>query len=133
MNDVEQVMPSDRKFGYFFSVVFLLVTIYSIYRGNNGVAVLFSLLTLSTFLATLIKPTVLHPFNRIWLKFGLLLGKVISPIVLGILFFLLIVPVGVVTRLFGRDELDLKKSNQVTCWKVRDETDQSLTSFKNQF
>lgn len=133
MNEIEQVLPSDRKFGYFFSVVFLLVTIYSIYRGNNGMVVLFTLLTLSTFLATLLKPMVLHPFNRIWFKFGILLGKVISPIVLGILFFLLIVPVGIATRLFGRDELDLKKSNQNTCWKVRDETDQSLTAFKNQF
>ena len=75
----------------------------------------------------------LHKFNKIWYKFGFLLGKFVSPLILGIFFFVLITPVSLVTRLCGRDILFLKKRSVNSYWLDRDQTHFSHDSFKNQF
>jgi len=75
----------------------------------------------------------LTPLNKAWMKLGDLLGKVISPIVLGIIFFVLLAPVALVTRLLGRDELRLKMSNSSSYWIDRTPPGPAGDSFKNQF
>ena len=79
-----------------------------------------------------IKADLLHPLNKLWMRFGLLLGMIVSPIVLGAIFFLLFTPIAVLMRLFGRDELRLRFKKQSSHWIKREKETQSQ-SFKNQF
>ena len=78
-------------------------------------------------------PGILSPFNKAWYRLGLLMGKVVSPIVLGILFFIVISPVAIVTRLFGRDILLLRKRNVNSYWIERNPPGPQPESFKEQF
>jgi hypothetical protein len=78
-------------------------------------------------------PIVLRPFNKAWYKLGLLMGRVVSPIVLGILFFILISPIAIVMRLAGRDALKLRKQNVQSHWIDRAPPGPSSDSFKEQF
>ena len=70
---------------------------------------------------------------KAWMRLGVMLGRFFNPITLGMLFFLLITPVGVLTRLFGRDELLLKKKNKKSYWLARQKTDDKFNSFERQF
>ena len=93
----------------------------------------FATFALVTFLVTLVSPSNLLPFNKLWMELGLLIGKVISPIVLGAVFFFVITPVGIAMRLSGRDELQLKLHGKNSCWKNRAPAGSEPISFKNQF
>ena len=80
-------LPSNKKFGIFFSLVFFLLFIYLILTGIKNLSLIMASLALTFFLISLIKPDILLPLNKIWMRFGFLLGSIISPIVLGVLFF----------------------------------------------
>jgi hypothetical protein len=75
----------------------------------------------------------LTPLNWLWYELGMLLGKIVNPIVLGFIFFVLITPVSIVTRLFGRDELRIKKRHVESYWIDRSPPGPPLDSFKNQY
>ncbi len=126
-------LPSNNQFGCFFSAVFAIIALYSYFQHlNTGAfvaAVLFSLFVAVTFFA----PQLLTPLNRLWYSLGVLLGKIVSPIVLGGIFFLLITPISLITRLFGRDELKMKKLSVQSYWIDRSPPGPSSESFKNQF
>ena len=98
---------SDRAFGLVFAVVFLVIAGWPLFHGeairwwSAGVAAMFALVAL-------VKPALLAGLNRLWMKLGILLGKVVSPIALGILFYVVITPIGVMIRLTGKDPLRLK-------------------------
>jgi hypothetical protein len=81
---------------------------------------------------TLVKPDLLRPLNKLWMRFGFLLGKIVSPLILGIIFFALFTPIAVIMRLFRRDELRLRFKHKNSHWINREESTQS-TFFKNQF
>ena len=102
-------LPSNKKFGYFFTVVFVISTIYFLYSELKTATYIMALVASLFFVITLINANLLLPLNKLWMKFGLLLGKIISPIVLGIIFLGLFTPYGIVMRIFGRDELRLKQ------------------------
>ena len=126
-------MPSEKKFGWFFTVVLCIGAAYAYWRGENGwgiacvaTAVVFASLTL-------VLPLALRPLNRLWFGLGLLLGKIISPVVLGLIFFVLLTPVSTVTRLFGRDVMLIKKRDTLSYWIDRDPPGPAPDSFKNQF
>ncbi|MDC3221721.1 SxtJ family membrane protein [Planktomarina sp.] len=128
----EIALPSNRKFGSFFSAVFAIACAYFFLKNNIAMACLFALLAAVFFLITIFKDDVLEPMNRLWMRLGLLLGMVVSPIVLGVVFFCLFTPVAFVMRLFGRDELKLCFISKASYWIKRDSVSQS-NSFKNQF
>jgi polyferredoxin len=130
-SDIE--LPSNRRFGFFFSAVFALAAAYFWYRGNSTFLSVFGGLLGATFLTTLIKPGLLLPFNKLWMGIGYVIGRIVSPIVLGVIFFILMTPMGVIQRLFGRDELRLKPQDQASHWKVRDPAGPEPASFKQQF
>ncbi len=125
-------LPSNRKFGFFFSGVFLASSIYFYFSGSFSWLFLFFTLALIFFITTILKADVLYPINKLWMRLGLILGKIISPIVLGIIFFLLFTPVGIVMRVFRRDELRLILKKKLSHW-IKHETDSKSESFKNQF
>lgn len=133
--DHEGKGSSDRSFGMVFTVVFALIGVWplvghwtdldSVRRWALGVA-------LAIFLIALIRPVLLAPVNILWMKFGLLLNKIMSPLIIGLLFFIVLTPVAVVMRLSGKDSLGLKRSgDEETCWVTRD--DEIPVSMDNQF
>lgn len=126
-------LPSNRKFGLFFTLIFLLVSIYMFFFSAPLAWIIFGILSLSLLLITLINEALLQPLNILWMKLGYLLGKIVSPIILGILFFVIISPIALITRLFGRDELGLKKRNQSSYWKDREPSQLERNTFKRQF
>lgn len=127
-------LPSNRTFGLLFIGVFALAGIYGLWKGwaSSGVQICFAL---SAFVAgfTLFAPALLTPFNKAWYQLGLLLGKVVSPIVLGILFFIVITPVAFFMRLAGRDALKLRPQKVDSYWIDRKPPGPESESFKEQF
>ncbi|MFL2845751.1 MAG: SxtJ family membrane protein [Candidatus Puniceispirillaceae bacterium] len=129
-SDIE--LPSNRKFGFFFTFVFAVAAAYFFNPTNMIWAYIFAILSLTFFVFSLAKPEVLLPLNKLWMRFGLLLGMIVSPIVLGIIFFGLFTPIAFLMRLSGRDELRLKLSKKASHWISRSEPLKS-ESFKQQF
>ena len=127
-------LPSNRNFGFLFAGVFALLSAYAGYHGANVTTVYGWLVAgVVTGLFAIIAPGLLTPLNKAWMKLGELMGKVVSPLLLGVIFFLLITPVALVTRLFGRDELRLKKTDASSFWIDRAPPGPAGDSFKNQF
>ena len=125
-------LPSNRKFGFFFTFVFAVTAAYFYNSTNMTWAYIFGAASLIFLVVTLVKDEILLPLNKLWMWFGLLLGIIVSPIVLGIISFGLFTPIAFVMRLSGRDELRLKFSNKASHWISRSEPIKS-ESFKNQF
>jgi hypothetical protein len=126
-------LPSNRSFGFVFVVVFAVLGVYSWWRGSQYFAVPLGLSALIGSI-TLAKPEVLTPFNRAWMKFGELLHRVISPIVLGAIFYGVITPYGTVMRLFGRDALRRKFQRELpSYWIERTPPGPDGSSLPNQF
>ena len=132
MNFSEIELPSNRKFGLFFTFVFAVAAAYFYYSENIVWTYAFVVASLIFLLITLIKSDALLPLNKLWMRFGLLFGMIASKIVLGIIFFGLFMPIAVLMRLGGRDELSLQISQKVSHWKTRSEQIEP-ESFKNQF
>ena len=125
-------LPSNRKFGFFFTFVFAVVVSYLYYSENITWAYVFFGVASIFLVITLIKSDALLPLNKLWMRFGLLLGMIVSPIVLGIIFFGLFTPTALLMRLSGRDELRLKFAQKTSHWISRGEPIKS-ESFKHQF
>ena len=132
MKSSENELPSNRKFGLFFTLVFAVAAAYFYYSFNLGWAFVFITAALVFLLVTLTKSDILLPLNRLWMRFGLLLGMIISPIVLGVIFFGLFTPIAMLMRLGGRDELRLQLKQKASHWISREEPIKS-ESFKHQF
>ncbi len=132
MKILEIELPSNRKFGFFFTFVFAVAAAYFFYYVNITWAYVF-VVTSSTFMViTLVKSDALMPLNYLWMRFGFLLGMIVSPVVLGIIFFGLFTPIATLMRLCGRDELRLKFSQKASHWISRNKLIKS-DSFKHQF
>ena len=125
-------LPSNRNFGFFFTLLFLVAASYFYFAENINWTYAFLVAAMTFLLITLIKSDVLLPLNKLWMRLGFLLGMIISPIVLGVIFFGLFMPIATLMRLRGRDELMLKFSQKVSHWVTRREPIKS-ESFKNQF
>ena len=125
-------LPSNRKFGFFFTFVFFIAGSYLFLQSYKLLASLCILVSVGFLCITLVKPDALFRLNQIWMQFGLLLGKIVSPIVLGILFFALFTPIAMLMRVFKRDELRLVMKPESSYWKVRSSAKDAF-SFKQQF
>ena len=108
-------ISSNRAFGILFFVVFLLIGLWPLI--NLGEPRIWSLIISVIFLILgLINSKLLSPLNKIWVMFGELIGKIIAPIVMGIIFFLIITPIGLFMRLIGKDLLQTKFSKKNSYW-----------------
>ncbi len=134
MNFNKHPPHSNRKFGLLFAGIFGFLSAYAAYHDVYILKV-YALIGAGAFigLAAVAVPRTLAPFNNAWMKLGELMGRVVSPLVLGVIFFILITPVALVTRLFGRDELRLKRTNGHSYWIDRTPPGPAGDSFKNQF
>ena len=126
-NDIK--ISSNRSFGVVFFIVFLLIALYPLL--NNNEIRLWSLIVSVLFLILgILNSKILSPLNKIWFKFGLILGKIISPIIMGIIFFLVVTPIGFIMKLLGKDLINLKFNNEKSYWI---EKSGPKSKMKNQF
>jgi predicted membrane metal-binding protein len=127
-------LPSERSFGFLFAAVLAAVAAHSVYKQRDTFLIAFAATASAVLLiVALASPKTLAPLNKAWFRLGILLGRIVSPIVVGIFFFCLVTPVAVVTRFLGRDELRLKRQRGGSYWVERLPPGPSSDSFKNQF
>ena len=127
MDDVK--ISSNRSFGIVFFVVFLIIAIYPLtYSGDVRLwSVIISIIFL---VLALLNSKILTPLNKLWFKLGIFLGRIISPIIMGIIFFLVVTPIGLIMRLLRKDVLNLKYNNNQSYWI---EKNGPKSRMKNQF
>ena len=125
-------LPSNRKFGFFFSTIFLLASFYSYFIDSKIMVYLLGTICGTFLVITIINAKILLPLNKLWMKFGILLGMIVSPIIMGIIYFVIFTPIAIIMRLSGRDELRLRLKKQKTHW-INRKTLNEVDSFKNQF
>tara|TARA_B100000900_G_C19959734_1_gene465177 strand:+ start:114 stop:503 length:390 start_codon:yes stop_codon:yes gene_type:complete len=126
-NDVK--IGSNRNFGIVFFVVFLIISTYPLINGNN--IRLWALIISLIFLTLgLLNSTILNPFNKLWFKFGIFLGKIVSPLIMSIIFFIVVTPIGIFMRILRKDLLNLNFNDSNSYWVKKDGPKSKM---KNQF
>ena len=133
MNISDIQLPSNRKFGFFFTIIFLFTGIYFYLDKNFTITYVLASLSILFLLTTLLKADLLLPLNKLWMRIGLLFGMIISPIVLGLIFFGMFVPINLIMRIFGRDELHLRFKKKHSHWIIRKIQPTKSEKFKYQF
>jgi len=106
---------SNRSFGIVFSIVFLLISIYPFIYGEN-IRYWSLIISLIFFILGFLNSRLLTPLNKIWFKIGIFLGRIISPIIMGIIFFFVVTPIGLLMRIFKKDLLNLKFNSDKSYW-----------------
>ena len=127
MDDIK--ISSNRSFGIVFFIVFLIIALYPLTYSEEirNWSIIISLIFL---VLGLFNSKILTPLNKLWFKFGMFLGKIISPIIMGIIFFLVVTPIGLFMRLLGKDLINLKYNNNKSYWI---EKKGPKSKMKNQF
>ena len=122
-------VSSNKSFGIVFFVFFLIISLFPLLKYGN--IRIWAIIPAIIFLILgLLNSPILSPLNKIWFKFGILLGNVISPIVMGIVFFAVVTPTSLIMRMFGKNLLGLKKDNKKSYWIERSPIKSKM---KNQF
>ena len=127
MDDIK--ISSNRSFGIVFFIVFFLVALYPLIYTKD-IRIWSLLISLIFLILGLINSRILTPLNKLWFKFGILLGKIVSPIIMGIIFFLVVTPIGFIMRILGKDVLNLKFNTNKTYWIEKTDPKSKM---KNQF
>jgi|TARA_E500000178_G_scaffold185942_1_gene184164 hypothetical protein len=120
---------SNRSFGIVFFILFLLIALYPMIN-SEGIRMWSIIVSLIFLVLGLLDSKILTPLNKIWFKFGMLLGRIISPFIMGIIFFLVVTPIGLIMRILGKDLVNLKYNNNKTYWI---EKTGPKSKMKNQF
>ena len=130
MNSQKIKIGSNKSFGIVFFVVFLIIGLYPLIYNDNPK--IWSLIISAIFLFLgLINSKSLTPLNKAWFIFGIFLGKIVSPFVMGIIFFLVVTPIGFIMKILGKDLLQLKFNKNVQTYWI-EKSDQK-SKMKNQF
>ena len=122
-------MPTNRNFGIVFFIVFLLIGLFPLIQDKEP-RVWSLVISIIFLILGILNSKILTPLNKFWMKFGLFLGNLISPIVMGIIYFGVITPTGIIMRILKKDILSLKKKNKKTYWLEKDNTNNNM---RNQF
>jgi len=120
---------SNKSFGVVFSIVFLIVALYPV-LNNNSIRTWSVILSLIFLVLGLLNSPILSPLNKIWFYFGIFLGKIVSPLIMAIIFFIVVTPIGFIMRLLKKDILNLSFNNNKTYWIKKDGPKSKM---KNQF
>ena len=120
---------SNRSFGIVFFILFLLVALYPTIN-SEGIRMWSIIVSLIFLVLGLLDSKILTPLNKVWFKFGILLGRVISPLIMGVIFFFVVTPIGLIMRILGKDVLNLKYNSNKTYWI---EKTGPKSKMKNQF
>ena len=119
MNQKEIKISSNKSFGLVFFVIFIIIALWPLL--NDGNIRIWSIIVSIIFLILgLLNSKILTPFNKLWMRLGALLGIIVSPIVMGVVYFGIITPIGLIMKLFGKDVLNLKlDKNKKTYWTLK--------------
>lgn len=132
MLDTSAKQPSNRSFGIFFSSILFIACLLSFVKQSNFTFFIFSIATISLVI-TLIKPIFFLPLKRFWLKLGSVIQSIMTPLILGIIFYLVIFPTALLMRLFGKRPLSLKAcAKQHSYWIERSKLEPQ-DDMRNQF
>lgn len=124
-------LPSNKSFGITFGCVFLIVALYLFKIHQNFIiSLIIGLFSIIFFILGFLNSKLLHFLNLIWFRFGIILGKLVSPIVLSLIYFFVITPTGIIMRILRKDLLSLKFNNKNTYWTNKNS---SKSKMKNQF
>ena len=115
MKNTEIKISSNKSFGIVFFIVFLLIAIYPLIN-NGGLRIWSFIISIIFLVLGLTNSKVLTPLNKLWFKFGLLLGRIVSPVIMAVIFFLVVTPIGLFMRMIGRDLLNLKFNKNKSYW-----------------
>ena len=126
-NDVK--IGSNKSFGIVFFIVFLIISFYPLINQEN-IRVWSLIISLIFLILGLLNSKILNPLNKLWFKFGMILGRIISPIIMSIIFFLVVTPIGLIMKLLKKDLLNLKFNKTNTYWI---EKSGPKSKMKNQF
>jgi len=124
-----KIISSNKSFGLVFFIVFLIVALYPLLE-NESVRLWSIILSAIFLILGMLDSKFLTPLNKIWFKFGILLGSIVSPIVMGVVFFAIVTPTSVIMMVLGKNLLNLKKDNKNTYWIARSKIKSKM---KNQF
>ena len=130
MTSNEIKINSNRSFGILFFIVFLLIGIYPL-LNQQDIRIWSLIISLVFFILGIIDSKILTPLNKIWLKFGIFLGKIISPLIMGLIFFLVVTPIGILMRISGKDLLNLNFKKNIRSYWIEKKGHKS--KMKNQF
>tara|TARA_B100002051_G_C16505912_1_gene520280 strand:- start:361 stop:750 length:390 start_codon:yes stop_codon:yes gene_type:complete len=122
-------ISSNKSFGIVFFIFFLAISLWPLINGEN-LRLSFLAISIIFLILGTVNSKILTPLNKLWFKFGLFLGKIVSPIVMGVIFFFVVTPTGIIMRLLGKDLLNLKKKNTDTYWIEKKNKNSSM---KKQF
>ena len=129
MNNSKIKISSNKSFGIVFFTVFFIISIWPLLSANE--IRYWSLVISVVFLILgIINSKILTPLNKVWFKIGILLGNIISPIVMGIIFFLVVTPTSLIMKILGKDLLNLKKNTKNSYWIEKKNQNSRM---KNQF
>ena len=120
---------TNKSFGIVFFIFFLIVSIFPLFKEGD-IRIWSFIIAIIFFVLGLMNSKILTPLNKIWFKFGILLGSFVSPIVMGIVFFVIVTPTSIIMRVLGKNLLNLKKDNKKTYWVERSKIQSKM---KNQF
>ena len=126
----KNINSSNKNFGIVFFIVFLIIGLYPLIN-QDGIRIWAIIVSLIFLILGLINSNLLTPLNKLWIKFGILLGNIISPLVLGIIFFLVVLPTGLLMRILKKNFLGLKFDKNLKSYWINKE--KQLSSMKNQF
>ena len=111
-------ISSNRSFGIVFFIFFLIISFFPLFSDEN-IRIWALIISIFFLILGLLNSLILNPLNKIWFKFGILLGNVVSPIVMGMIFFTVITPISIMMRMLGKNLLNLKKENKKSYWVER--------------
>ena len=120
---------SNKSFGIVFFIVFLIISLWPLFSANE-VRIWSLIISIIFLILGLINSRILTPLNKLWFKFGIFLGNIISPIVMGIIYFVVVTPIALVLKLLNKDVLTLKKTKNSSYWINKEKYNSSM---KNQF
>ena len=123
-------MSSNRSFGLLFFIVFFIISLWPL-KSHGDLRLWAFALSLIFLWLGILNSKILNPLNKLWFKFGILLGSVVSPIVLGIVFFVVVTPLGIIMRILNKDLLKLKMYKNINTYWIDREKEKS--SMKKQF
>lgn len=126
-------LPSNRRFGLFFSIIFIIISFYFFFIEKLNIGIIFLIISILFFLISIFVPKSLYLLNLLWMRIGIIIGIIVNPVIVGLIYFLLFFPIGLIMKLYGRDELLINLKNKKTFWYYKNRDRENLSSFKNQF
>ena len=129
MNKHKMDIGSNKSFGLVFSAFFLIISLFPLFENGN-IKIWAIMLAIIFLILGLLNSSILSPLNKIWFKFGILLGSFVSPIIMGIVFFAIVTPTSLIMKMLGKNLLGLKRNNKKSYWIERSSIKSKM---KNQF